>query len=49
MSEFQLSLHAKDLEDKQLFGKSDPFAIIRIVRGDEDPEELGRTEVWVYL
>jgi len=45
MSEFQLSLHAKDLEDKQLFGKSDPFAIIRIVRGDEDPEELGRTEV----
>mmetsp|Transcript_8677 Transcript_8677/g.12808 ORF Transcript_8677/g.12808 Transcript_8677/m.12808 type:complete len:283 (+) Transcript_8677:63-911(+) len=45
MPEFQLSLHAKDLEDKQLFGKSDPFALIRIVRGDEEPEELGRTEV----
>ena len=45
MPELQLSLHAKDLEDKQLFGKSDPFAVIRIVKGEEDPEELGKTEM----
>jgi len=46
MPEKVLFLSAKNLENKDgMFGKSDPYAVVTMVVGDEDPEEIGETEV----
>ena len=49
MPEIHISLYAKGLENKAgMFGTSDPLAVVKMAAGEEDPVELGQTEMCVH-